>query len=151
MLPRFSRIAECVSTSFFFVAKSYTIWASQVMWMIKNPPANAGDIKDAGSMSGLGRSPGRRHGNPLQYSCLENPMDRGVWQSTVHWVAESRTRQKQLCTHIRCMPFMNRPHFAYRIISWVVFTLGLLWAMLLQTLMYKILHEHKFSILLRYT
>ena len=47
--------------------------------MVKNLPANAGDIRDVGSIPGLGRSPGGGHGNPLQYSCLENPMDRGVW------------------------------------------------------------------------
>ena len=55
--------------------------------MVKNPPANAGDIKDVGFISGSGRSPGEGHGNPLQYSCLGNPMDRGAWQATVHGVA----------------------------------------------------------------
>ena len=57
--------------------------------MVKNLPANARDIRDAGSIPGSGRSPGERNGNPLQYSCLENPMDRGAWQATVHSVAES--------------------------------------------------------------
>ena len=52
--------------------------------MVKNLPANAGDIRDMGSIPGLGRSPGEGHGNPLQYSCLENPMDRGAWWVTVH-------------------------------------------------------------------
>ena len=51
--------------------------------VVKNPPANAGDIRDAGLISGLGRSPGGGGSNPLQDSCLENPMDRGVWQATV--------------------------------------------------------------------
>ena len=55
--------------------------------MVKNPPANAGDIRDMGSIPGLGRSPGGGNGNPLQYSCLENPMDRGVWWTMVHIVA----------------------------------------------------------------
>ena len=59
--------------------------------MVKNLPANAGDIRDAGSTLGLGRSPGGGHGNPLQYSCLENPMDRGAWQATVHSNTKSRT------------------------------------------------------------
>ena len=54
--------------------------------MVKNPPANAGDT---GAIPGLGRSPGEGNGNPLQYSCLENPMDRGVWQATVHGVTKS--------------------------------------------------------------
>ena len=53
------------------------------------PPASAGDTGDAGSVPGLGRSPGRGHGNPLQCSCLENPIDRGAWQATVHRVSES--------------------------------------------------------------
>ena len=52
--------------------------ASQVALVVKNPPAKAGDIRDVGSVPGLGRSPGGGHGNPLQYSCLENPKDRGV-------------------------------------------------------------------------
>ena len=61
--------------------------------MVKNPPANTGD---AGSIAGSGRSPGGEHGNPLQYSCLENLMDRGAWQAAVHRFAKSRTRLKQL-------------------------------------------------------
>ena len=57
--------------------------------MVKNPPANAGDIRDAGLIPGSGRSPEGGRGNPLQYCCLENPMDRGAWQATVYRVAES--------------------------------------------------------------
>ena len=53
--------------------------SSQVVLVVKNLPASAGDIRDTGSILGSGRSPGRRNSNPLQYSCLENPMDRGVW------------------------------------------------------------------------
>ena len=59
--------------------------------MVKNPPANAGDKRDVGSIPGLGRSPGEENGNPLQYSCLENPMDRGAWQAIVHGVTKNRT------------------------------------------------------------
>ena len=62
----------------------------------KNPPASAGDIINAGSTPGSGRSPGGGHGNPLQYSCPENPMARGAWGATVHGVAKSRTGQKPL-------------------------------------------------------
>ena len=57
--------------------------------MVKNLPANPGAIRDVGSIPGLGRSPGGGHGNPLQYSCPENPMDRGAWRAIVHRVAES--------------------------------------------------------------
>ena len=57
--------------------------------MVKNPPANAGDLRDAASIPGSGRSPGAGQGSPIQYSCLENPMDRGAWQAAVHRVAES--------------------------------------------------------------
>ena len=56
--------------------------------MVKNSPANAEDIRDAGSIPGSGRSPGAGNGNPLQNSCWENPMDRGAWWATVHGVAE---------------------------------------------------------------
>ena len=62
--------------------------------VVKNLPANAGDIRDAGSIPGLGRSPGEGHSNPLQYSCLENPMDRGAWWAMVHRVADSQTQLK---------------------------------------------------------
>ena len=62
--------------------------------VVKNPPASAGDARDMDLIPGSGRSPGGGHGNPLQYSCLENPMDRGAWQATVHGVAKSQTRLK---------------------------------------------------------
>ena len=57
--------------------------------LVKNPPANAGDIRDAATIPGSERSPGGGDGNLLQYFCLENPMDRGAWHATVHGVAES--------------------------------------------------------------
>ena len=63
------------------------LWAPDVALVAKNLPINAGNISDAGSTPGLGRSPGGGHGNPLQYSCLETPMDRGAWRATVHGIA----------------------------------------------------------------
>ena len=65
--------------------------ASQVSLVVKNLPANAGEVGDTGSIPGLGRSPGEGNGNPLQYSCLGNPMDGGAWWAAVHWVATSWT------------------------------------------------------------
>ena len=62
--------------------------------MVKNLPANAGDVRDAGMSPGWGGSPGGGHGNPLQYSSLENPMDRGAWRDTAHGVAKSWTQLK---------------------------------------------------------
>ena len=65
--------------------------APQVALEDKNPPANAGDIRDVSLIPGSGRSPGERSSNPLQYSCLENPTERGAWQAIVHRVAKSQT------------------------------------------------------------
>ena len=64
-------------------------WASQVVVVVKNLPANGGDVRDMGSTLGSERSPGEGHGNPLQYSCLENPRNRAAWQATVDGIAES--------------------------------------------------------------
>ena len=66
--------------------------ASQVALVVKNPPANAGDVRHAGSIPGLERSPREGTGNPLQYSCLENSMGRGAWQAIVHGVQKSQTQ-----------------------------------------------------------
>ena len=70
-----------------------------VALVVKNLLANAQDIRDADLIPGLGRFPGEGHGKPLQYSCLENPTDRGACWATVHWVAKSQTGLKQLSTH----------------------------------------------------
>ena len=64
--------------------------ASQVALVVKNPPATVGDPRDLGYIPGLGRSPGGGNGNPVYYSCLENPMNRGAWRVTVHSVANSQ-------------------------------------------------------------
>ena len=68
--------------------------------VVKNLLANTGDVRDAGSIPGLGRCPEGGLGNPLQYSCLENPMDREVWWATVHRITKSQTRLMLLSTHI---------------------------------------------------
>ena len=67
--------------------------------VVKNLLAHAGDIKNTGSIPGSGRSPAGGHGKPLQYSCLENPLDREAWRATVHRVAESQTQLKRLSMH----------------------------------------------------
>ena len=83
------------------------IWASQVGLVVKNPPANAGDPAGTSSIPRSGRSLEGEQGNPLQYSCLEIPMDRGVWQATVHSVAKSWTQLKWLSTHTCTCLCMN--------------------------------------------
>ena len=71
--------------------------------MVNNPPANGGEARDAASIPGSGRSPGGGNGNPLQYSCLEYPMDRGTWRSTVHGVTELDTTESIMLQHsARC-------------------------------------------------
>ena len=80
------------------------------MALVKNLATNAGDLRDASLIPRLGRFSGKGRDNPLQYSCLENPMDRGAWKATVHRVAQSQTQLKQLSTHaytyISC-PFLH--------------------------------------------
>ena len=80
--------------------------------MVKNLPPNAGNVKDEGLIPGLGRSPGRGHGNRLQNSCLENPMEREAWQATVHRVTQSQTRLKRLRmqNHGPLLKTSYRPH-----------------------------------------
>ena len=70
------------------------IGASQVALVVKNLPANAGNVRDVGSVPALGRSPGGGHGNPLQYSRLQNPMGRGAFLATVHGVTKGQTQLK---------------------------------------------------------
>ena len=81
-------------------------WASLMAQLVKNLPANTGDIGEVGSTPGLGRSPGVGNGNPLQNSCLENPMDRGDLQAIVRGVAKSQ-RTERLSTHARIFWYAN--------------------------------------------
>ena len=86
-------------------------WAFQVALVVKNLPANAGDITDSGLIPGSGRSPGRGHGNLFQYLCLEYPMDRGAWQATVYSIAKSRTQVKELSMHTKAFSTLNKKTF----------------------------------------
>ena len=83
------------------------LWGFPRGSVVKNLLANAGDVRDLGSVPGLGRSPGGGNGNPVQFSCLGNPMDRGVWWATVHEVTKSRTRLNThalLCDRLALSP-----------------------------------------------
>ena len=71
----------------------------EVALVVKNSPANEGDVTDVVSIPGLGRSPGEGHGNPFEYPCLEDPMDRGAWRATVHGVTKSQIPLKWLSMH----------------------------------------------------
>ena len=112
------------------------IWASQVALVGKNSPANARDLRDMGLIPGWGRSPGlgrsprEGHGNPLQYACLENPMDRGAWWATVHEVAKSWTRlsnwalTRSECVIIWWFAFYDFPQWSLAIKSADIMALG---------------------------
>ena len=74
-----------------YFASIFWITISQVVLVVKDPPASAGDLRDVGSISGLGRSPEEGNSNPFQYYCLENPMGRGAWWAMVHKIIKSWT------------------------------------------------------------
>ena len=100
-----TRLKQLTHTSDFLVTRSFYLhfyWGLGVLfgashWLVvKNLPVSAGDVRDSGLIPGLGRSSGGGHGNPVQYSCLENPMDRGAWWVSVHRVAKGQTQQSTL-------------------------------------------------------
>ena len=82
-------------------------------WASQNLPAKAGDIRDSGLIPGLGRSPGGGHGNPLQCSCPENPMDRGAWKAAVHGVAKSPTWLKWLSMYVSLDSVVDSCFYTY--------------------------------------
>ena len=83
--------------------------------VVKNLAANAGNIRDVGLIPGLGRSPRGEHGNPLQYSCLDNPTDRGAWRAMVHRIAKSQTQLEEFSTFLLVVPVVM-----YGCESWTV-------------------------------
>ena len=97
MLGAFPRQKPAKTALLYLALITHQVWASQVVPVVKNMPVNAGDVEEVGSIPGLASSPGEGYGNPLQYTCLENSMDRGVWWA--HSVVKSRTRLKLLSIH----------------------------------------------------
>ena len=99
---RFLNVSGILTRSSLLLAKNTDMWSSgtsHVALVVKNLLVNAGDTRDVGLIPWSGRFPGEGHGNPLQYSCLKNPMDRGSWQATVRRVAKSWTQLKRLGMH----------------------------------------------------
>ena len=97
---------SCAEGPVFLLSLAQSYSASWVLGLLTgnmNPSANAGEIRGTGLISGSGRPPGGKHGNPLQYSCLENAMDRGAWWAIVHGVTKSQTRLKRLSTAHKLM------------------------------------------------
>ena len=96
-------IAEYIYIYIYIYTRTHThthmYRACLVSLVVRNPPANAGHVRASGLIPGSGKSPGGGHGNSLQYSCLENPMDRGAWRDTAHRVEKSWTRLERLSTH----------------------------------------------------
>ena len=92
---------------------------NQVALVVKSPPAHAGNLRDAGSIPRLGRSPGEGNGNPLQYSCLENPMDRGAWWATIHGVTKGQAQLKRLSRHASTLPLINKTYLHYKYFTYM--------------------------------
>ena len=93
--------------------------------MVKNPPANAGNVRDAGLIPGSGKCPGGDHVNPLQCSSLENPTDRRAWWAAVHWVAQSQTTLKRLSMHTRYVLYRELQYIiSYIILKYSIFSVA---------------------------
>ena len=111
--PRKSQIFLVWVLSLLFLASGIEHFGLPWCFSSKESARNARDARDAGSIPGLGKCPGGGHGNALQHSCRENPVDRGAWQVTVHRIAKSRTRLKQLSKHAHALntSLSLSPHF----------------------------------------
>ena len=105
-------------------------WASHVALVVKNPPANAGDVRDAGLIPGLGRSPGGGYGNLVQYSCLEDLTDRGAWWATIHRVTKSQILLQRLKMHTHIVQYKNACNFYIHWEAKKLMWLTLLWYLL---------------------
>ena len=103
------------------MTNTYNWWFSQVALVVKNLPTKAREVRDVGSVPGSGRSPGGGHGNPLQYSCLENPMDRGAWRATVtgsqrvrhNWSMSMYVHTSDNCYHRRPRWLSGKEYFCW--------------------------------------
>ena len=103
-----TRLAQQVKSRWTFgICPRFSQGLPQVALVVKNLPANAGGVRDMGSIPQLGRFSGGVHGNLLQYSCLENPMHKGAWQAAAHRVAKSWTWLKRLRTRTCVLGFLN--------------------------------------------
>ena len=113
-------IIFCYFYPFVILFSCAIIWASLVAQLVKNPPANARDARDVGSVPGWGKFPGEVNGNPLQYSCLENSVDGGAWRATGHGIVKSCTQLTAFVytythTHTHTHTHCNSPLYGYSI------------------------------------
>ena len=120
------------------------LWVSRVVLVVENPPADGREVKDSGSVPGSGKCPGGEHGNPLQYSCLENPVDRGAWWLMVHRVTKSWTQLKRISTHTYHIFFIYSFVSGYLsyfyvldIVNILQWTLECMWSFLLSSIQFS--------------
>ena len=118
-----------------FLSLYFLFQASQVALVVKHQPANAGDARDVGSILGSGRFPEGGNSNPLQYSCLENSMDRGVWQDTVHGFAQSQAH-----THLSTL-LPGSLALCWETLAWIKFSLDNLNLASIFTLLYVVSYD----------
>ena len=123
-------------------------WASQVALLVKNPPANVRDITNIGSTPGSERSLGGGHGNPFQYSFLENPMNRRAWRATVHRIAKSQTQLKWLSMNSHTTPFFHLSvdgHLCCFHVMTIVNSAAMNIGVHVESINFKLSHVHRIS------